>query len=206
MNFKSSLVLVGFLSASIFVNASPENDYAVSIAELDGDVNSVWGVDVASEELTIGSTNPFFPNNHKAILTFDTSHIPVDQEIRYAEVNLYYSNLPDGMGHAELWEYLDGNIKVEVAGPFGFGGSHVITALDYYSFPLTTLSTDAVHFNFYLLPVLDLKGHINHYGMTQVAISLINNPENISVNFSSGEVSGFPVSHNGEPYLVVDYK
>ncbi len=207
MKLKSMLIPLGLSVFCGVVNAAPPaTTVTPSIAYLDGDVNSSWVVDTLSDELTIGSTGVFFPNTHKTILTFDTTAVPGGQEIRDALVRLHYA-VPNGTDYSGLAEYIEDNIKIEVAAPFGFGGSYTITGLDYYSLPLVTLAPEAFQIGFLGQPILDLTGHINLNGYTQVAISLINNPENIAINFISSDTDGgHPYYYNGQPTLEVSYK
>ncbi len=209
MNFKSILLPVGFLACSAFSIASNAGsyDHIPSTPALDGDVNSSWAVDVFSNKLTIGSTGVFFPNNHKAIITFDTTQVDSSKTILYADARITFSDLPAGMSVSDVFEYTYGNLKIEVAGPFGFGGSTTITALDYYAVPAAVLDDEALNLGWFGDFGINLTDHINPFGQTQIAISLISNPANIAINFNSGEVgANFPVEPNQEPILTITYE
>lgn len=209
MNFKSILLPVGFLACSAFSIASnaSSNDYITSTPSLDGDVNSSWGVDVFSNKLTIGSTGTFFPNNHKAIVTFDTTQVDPSKTITSAYARLFFSDLPAGMTTGDVYLYAQGNLKIEIAGPFGFGGSPTITALDYYAVPVAVLDDEAIGLGWFDDLAINLTDHINRFGQTQIAISLISNPANITINFNSGEVgSNFPIDFHKEPFLTITYE
>ncbi len=161
MNLKKILLPLGLLRLSGILNAAEPNTYIPSTPVLDGDINSSWGVDVISDELTIGSTGIFFPNDHKTILTFDTTNIVAGEAIDYAHVVLYFSELPEGMHYGEALEYMYKNLEVEIAGPFGFGGSYNITALGYYSLPVATLDDDKIMYGWFQDVGLNIAEHVN---------------------------------------------
>lgn len=207
MKIKSALLPLSLIAFSAFSTASEENTYITSTPALDGDVNSSWAVDTFSNDLTIGNTGTFFPNNHKAILTFNTALIEQGKTVQSAHAVLTFSSTPAGMDISDLYEYIDNNMAIGVAGPFGFGGSHAITALDYYAVPIASINADDFGFGWFVEFDIDLTDHVNPYGQTQIMISFVNNPENISVSFKSGDVgSGFPNNYNSEPLLVVSYE
>ncbi len=162
-------------------------------------------MDIFSAAISIGSTGTFLPNNHKAILTFGSSALDASQNIEKALVRLNLSNLPESMDFYEAVDYIEANVKVEVAGAFWFGGSYAITALDCYAVPVTILN-DAYEPGCITYAIgLDITGHVNRFGYTQVAVSLASNPENIAINLISGEVDAAVQGYNGGPQLLVTY-
>ncbi len=204
MKLKSILLPLSLIACTAFsaVSNADSSTLIKSTPALDGDVNSSWGVDIFSNDLTIGKSGIFSPN-HKAIITFDTTQADATKTIDFAQVELFLSDIPAGMTFIEFIEFLSNNIKVEVAGPFGFSGSVSITGLDYYAIPTATLSPSDVVLGFIGNVGIDLTDHINLYGQTQIALSLISNPNNITVKFRSGEY----VSTAGEePDLTITYK
>ncbi len=209
MKLKNILLPMSLLMCStVSINsAAASYDHLLSTPSLDGDVSSSWAVDVLSDEMTIGSTGALFPNNHKAIVTFDTTQLDASKTIRSASARIFFSELPAGMTVPDVYDYLEGNLKIEVSGAFGFGGSYIITAMDYYAVPAGSLSTDAVGFGWFGDVGIDLTGHINPFGQTQISVSLINNPDNIAIKFNSGEVSeNFPEQYHQEPILNIAYE
>ncbi len=203
MKFKTALLTAVVCTLSSLAQA---NDTVIlkSIPALDGDVNSSWQVDTFSSELTIGKSGVFFPVDHKAIITFDSSVLDATQAASHAHVTLNFSNFPAGKDFNQTLQYLQDNVKIEVAGPFGFGGNSTITALDYYAVPVATVDKSQVTFGMVVSAIIDMPQHVNYYGHTQIAISLETNPENIAIKFHSGEVTGAEVL-NGGPSLVVSY-
>ncbi|MFL0810030.1 MAG: hypothetical protein K6L76_06425 [Agarilytica sp.] len=204
MNVKS-ILLSGFLAASSTAFAAPVT-YIQSTPSLDGDVNSSWAVDIFSDELTIGNTGTLIPNNHKAIVTFDTTQITAGETVDAAHAVLSFSEFPEGMQYGDLIEYLADNIKIEIASPYGFGGSHAITAYDYYSLPVATVDNDDIDLGWYVDLGFELTDYVNPFGLTQVSISLINNPQNIAIKFKSGEVEAPYISYHESPIMIVSYK
>lgn len=209
MKVKSVLLPLSLIAYSVFSAASNTGAYESYISipstpALDGDVNSSWAVDTFSNEITIGSTGTFSPNIHKAIVIFDTTQVDTSKTIVFAQAILELTGFPAGMDYDEYSDYISNNIKIEVAGPFGFGGSHTITALDYYATPQFILPTDKFSFvGWGVAHDFDLTGYLNPYGQTQIALSLISNPLNIAITFDSGEVAtGIP----GERRLNIYYQ
>ncbi len=204
MKFKIALFTAFVCAFSSLAQAADSSVFLKSIPTLDGDVNSSWQVDTFSNELTIGRSGLFLPANHKAIITYDTSVLDSTRTPRSAYVALNFTNLPAGKNAYEAMQYLQENIKIEVAGPFGFSGNNAITALDYYAAPIATIDKDQVFFGFVFHAGFDILPYVNDFGMTQIAISLGTNPENIAINFHSGEVVGNDLS--GGPSLAVFYE
>lgn len=189
MNLKSTLLPLSLIACAAFSSLShADADIIESIPLLDGDVNSSWAVDVFSDELTIGSAGVFFPNVHKAFVTFDTTQIDSSRDVASAIVRLTMAQVPAEIELYDLTEYINDNIKVEVAGPFGFGGSFSIAASDLYAVPQTILPRDKYQFSGIAGGILiDLTDYVYLYGKTQVAISFASNPLNIAINFNSGD-------------------
>ncbi len=204
MKFKIALFTAFVCAFSSLSQAADSIVFLKSIPALDGDVNSSWQVDTFSNELTIGRSGLFLPADHKAIITYDTSVLDSTRTPRHAYVTLNFSNLPAGKDGPATLQYLQDNMKIEVAGPFGFGGNNAITALDYYAAPVATIDKDQVFFGFVFHAGFDILPYVNDFGTTQIAISLGTNPENIAVKFHSGEVVGNDLS--GGPSLAVFYE
>lgn len=203
MKLKSFLLPLSLIACTAFSALSFADSILIkSTPSLDGDVNSSWGVDTTSHDLTIGKSGIFAPN-HKTIITFDTTQVDQTKTIGFAQVELFFTEIPAGMDFIEFTAFLSNNINVEVAGPFGFGGSVSISALDYYATAAATLPPSEILIGFLGNMGIDLTDHINLSGQTQIAISLISNPNNVTVKFRSGE---YPSTSGEEPDLTVTYQ
>lgn len=197
----TGLSLVTF---SCFTFANDGYEYIPSIPTLDGNVNNYWESDIFSDTLTIGKEG-LWQKDHKTILTFDSSSVDENREIHSIKILMNYAELPPGLDGTDTINYLWQNIKVDIAGPAGFSGSHVISPMDYYNAPIASLDGDILMFGMGYHISLDITEYVNPYGLTQVAVSLPTNPENLAVKFKSGEVIG-DYEWDGGPTLFVIYE
>ncbi len=161
-----------------------------------GSVDSNFGVRHFSVHGTakVGSeSNGAYSWNHAAVFTFDTSVVPPDAQVNYV---LFHVEITEEGHGTPSYDYIFNHLDIEFSGPFGFGGSHVITGFDYYAAASgsyhSTIANGAVGGLMLNLDVnqnqRDLNAHINRYGSTQVRFKVKNNPDKKLFHFSGTDV------------------
>ena len=158
-----------------------------------GTVSNYMTVDTISQIHNVGKSS-FYGKDHRSIITFDTSIVPEGAQITYA---LLLVGIDAPAYEGNHYEYVFNNISIDFAPANGFGGSHVVTGLDYWAAAQasfnTVIANGAVGGLMLNLDVnqnlRDLTGLINPNGKTQIRLRFFTNPEPVLLNLSAMDLS-----------------
>ncbi len=160
-----------------------------AISSETGTVTNYMTVNTQSNNLNVGKSSQFGAD-HRAIITFDTTVVPQGAQITYALL-LVGIDAPGFSGNH--YEYVFNNIAIDFATANGFGGSHVVTGLDYLAAAQasfnTVIANGAVGGLMLNLDVdqnqRDLSGVINPNGKTQIRLRFSGNPESVFLDLTA---------------------
>ncbi len=201
---KKLIIAAVTILASFVTNAQASELKEIRLEAIPGyyaEIDNMSGVKYSIDKMTWGAvTENYVLKDKKTILTFDTSKIPANANIKYVYI---YASLEeykgfDGMGADQIGQYFRDYLVADFAPIGGFGGSYFPTAYDYYSFAVATTPVES-----YGLMLVDQSTYtnINKYGFTQLRVGFKLNPAQASVVANHR----FPGSGSDHPQILIRY-